>query len=104
MRPPSGRSESPKKIKFPGESKKICDCLQRVVDAAGETVACVARGNQITFPVMRQSASKRKKLDYPQETEGSRLAAKVRKLASKLTPEEEAEHFRQFPDLGGQTA
>ena len=43
---------------------------------------------------MRQSASKRKKLDYPAETEGSRLAAKVRKLASKLTPEEEAEHFR----------
>ena len=44
---------------------------------------------------MRQSASKRKKLDYPAETEGSRLAAKVRKLASKLTPEEEAEHFRR---------
>ena len=42
---------------------------------------------------MRQSASKRKKLDYPVVTEGSRLAAKVRKLASKLTPEEEAEHF-----------
>ena len=45
--------------------------------------------------VMRQSARKRKKLDYPEETEGSRLAAKVRKLASKLTPEEEAEHFRR---------
>jgi hypothetical protein len=44
---------------------------------------------------MRPSASKRKKLDYPQETEGSRLAAKVRKLASKLTPEEEAEHLRR---------
>lgn len=44
---------------------------------------------------MRQSASKRKKLDYPAETEGSRLAAKVRKLASKLAPEEEAEHFRR---------
>ncbi|MHB8521113.1 MAG: hypothetical protein ACYDH9_10185 [Limisphaerales bacterium] len=44
---------------------------------------------------MRPSASKRKKLDYPEETEGSRLAAKVRKLASKLTPEEEAEHFRR---------
>jgi len=36
----------------------------------------------------RCSASKRKKLDYPEETEGSRLAAKVRKLASKLTLEE----------------
>ncbi|HEY5042890.1 MAG TPA: hypothetical protein VIK53_12900 [Verrucomicrobiae bacterium] len=36
-----------------------------------------------------------KKLDYPEETSGSRLAAKARKLASKLTPEEEAEHFRR---------
>lgn len=44
---------------------------------------------------MRQPVNKRKKLDYPEETEGSRLAAKVRKLASKLTPEEEAEHFRR---------
>jgi hypothetical protein len=35
-----------------------------------------------------------KKLDYPEETAGSRLAAKARKLANKLTPEEEAEHFR----------
>ena len=45
--------------------------------------------------VMRQSANKRKKLDYPEQTEGSRLAAKIRKLASKLTPEEEAEYFRR---------
>ena len=44
---------------------------------------------------MKQPARKRKKLDYPQETEGSRLAAKIRKLASKLTPEEEAEYFRR---------
>ena len=44
---------------------------------------------------MRQPVSKRKELDYPEETEGSRLAAKARKLASKLTPEEEAEHFRR---------
>ncbi len=36
-----------------------------------------------------------KKLDYPEETPGSRLAAKGRRLASKLTPEEEAEHFRR---------
>jgi hypothetical protein len=35
-----------------------------------------------------------KKLDYPEETAGSRLAAKARKLANQLTPEEEAEHFR----------
>jgi hypothetical protein len=32
---------------------------------------------------------------YPDETTGSKLAAKARKLASKLTPEEEAEHFRR---------
>lgn len=44
---------------------------------------------------MRRSANKPKKPDYPEATEGSRLAAKVRKLASKLTPEEEAEHFRR---------
>jgi hypothetical protein len=43
---------------------------------------------------MGQSAAKRKKIVYPEETPGSRLAAKVRKMASKLTPEEEAEHFR----------
>ena len=43
---------------------------------------------------MRQSVNKRKKLSYPEETEGSRLAAKVRKLACKLIPEKEAEHFR----------
>jgi len=36
-----------------------------------------------------------KKLDYPEETSGSRLAAKARKLANKLTPEEEAAHFRR---------
>jgi len=34
-----------------------------------------------------------KKLDYPEETAGSRLAAKARKLASKLTPEQRREHF-----------
>ena len=43
---------------------------------------------------MRQSAIKRKKLDYPEATGGSRLATKVRKLAGKLTAEEEAEHVR----------
>ena len=36
-----------------------------------------------------------KKLDYLDETSVSRLAAKARKLAGKLTPEEEAEHFRR---------
>jgi hypothetical protein len=42
---------------------------------------------------MKQPARKRKKLDYPDETEGSRMAAKARKLASKLTPEERRAHF-----------
>jgi len=42
-----------------------------------------------------QRAAARKKLGYPEETSGSRLAAETRKLASKLTPEEEAEHFRR---------
>jgi hypothetical protein len=44
---------------------------------------------------MKQPARKRKKLDYPDETEGSRIAAKARKMASKLTPEERREHFRR---------
>ena len=52
-------------------------------------------GIGITAGVIRRSIRKRKKLDYPEESEGSRLAAKVRKLASKLTPEKEAEHFRR---------
>ena len=36
-----------------------------------------------------------KKLDYPEETPGSRLAAKARKLANKLTPEQRREHFNK---------
>jgi len=43
---------------------------------------------------MRQSqCAARKKLDYSEETPGSRLAGKARKLASKLTPEQRREHF-----------
>jgi hypothetical protein len=43
---------------------------------------------------MRQpQRATQKKLDYPEETPGSRLAAKARKLASKLTPEKRREHF-----------
>ena len=45
--------------------------------------------------VMRHQASNKKKLDYPDATDGTRWAAKARKLASKLTPEQEADHFRQ---------
>lgn len=44
---------------------------------------------------MKQPGRKRKKLDYPEVTNGTRWAAEARKLASKLTPEEEAEHFRR---------
>jgi hypothetical protein len=44
---------------------------------------------------MRQPASKRKKTDYPEATNGTRWAGEARKMASKLTSEEEAEHFRQ---------
>jgi hypothetical protein len=36
-----------------------------------------------------------KRPDYPEETEGGRWAAKLRKSASKPTPEEEAAHFRR---------
>ena len=43
---------------------------------------------------MRQpQRNAQKKLDYPEETSGSRLAAKARKLASKLTPEQRRKHF-----------
>ena len=46
--------------------------------------------------VMRQpQRAAQKQLDYPKETPSSRLTAKARKLASRLTPEEEAEHFRR---------
>jgi hypothetical protein len=38
---------------------------------------------------------KRKKLDYPDATNGTRWAAEARRLASKLTPEDEAEHIRR---------
>ena len=45
--------------------------------------------------VMKQPARKRRKLDYPDETNGTRWAAEARRIASKMTPEEEAEHFRR---------
>jgi hypothetical protein len=44
---------------------------------------------------MRQPARKRKKLDYPEVTNGTRWAAEARRLASKLTPEQEAEYIRR---------
>ena len=46
--------------------------------------------------VMRQpQRAAQKKLDYPEETPGSRLAAKARKLANKLTTEQRREHFNK---------
>ena len=44
---------------------------------------------------MKRPARRRKKLDYPDETNGTRWAAEARRLASKMTPAERAEHFRQ---------
>jgi hypothetical protein len=44
---------------------------------------------------MRPSATKRKKLDYPEETEGSRIAAQVRKQASKMTREQREECLKR---------
>jgi hypothetical protein len=41
------------------------------------------------------SPMKKKKLDYPGETEGSRLAAETRRRCNKLTAEERREHFRK---------
>jgi hypothetical protein len=36
-----------------------------------------------------------KKLDYPEETPGGHLAAKARKLANKLAPEQRREHVNR---------
>jgi len=44
---------------------------------------------------MQDPARKRKKLNYPEQSQGSRLASKIRAAASKLTAEEEAEHFKK---------
>ena len=41
------------------------------------------------------SPAKKKKLSYPDETEGSRMAAEIRRRANKLTPEQRREHFRK---------
>ena len=41
------------------------------------------------------SPIKKKKLDYPDQTEGSRLAVETRRRCNKLTAEERREHFRK---------
>jgi hypothetical protein len=44
---------------------------------------------------MKPPKTKRKNPDYPEETNGTRWAAEARRLTSKMTPAERAEHFRQ---------
>jgi len=55
-----------------------------------------ASGKGETWLVRDTATRRAKKARLPgRKTTGGRLAAKARKLASKLTPEEEAEHFRR---------
>ena len=44
---------------------------------------------------MKTPGRKAKRTEYPDETKGSRSAAQARRLASKMTPEERADHFRK---------
>jgi hypothetical protein len=63
---------------------------------AGEIAPAIdnAFGKREILLVMRQpQRAAQKKLDYPAESAGSRLAAKARRLANKLTPEQRREHF-----------
>src|SRR5207244_7224378 len=66
---------------------------QRAPPLKGGFLCC--GGKPDILPVMRQPARKRKKLDYPEVTNGTHWAAEARRLASKLTPEQEAEDFRR---------
>ena len=43
----------------------------------------------------RPAISAKKRLDYPEQTNGSRLAAEIRKRANKLTKQERQHHFEQ---------
>jgi len=62
--------------------------------AHGNIFLAIASGKREIKPVMRSPQRiAPKKPDYPAETSGSRLAAKARKLANKLTPEQRREHF-----------
>jgi hypothetical protein len=42
---------------------------------------------------MRKKTAIKKRGEYPAESNGSRWAADARRMASKLTPEQEAAHF-----------
>lgn len=44
---------------------------------------------------MKAPAGKSSKVEYPAETNGTRWAAEARRIASKMSPAERAEHFRQ---------
>ena len=43
----------------------------------------------------KPSKQPKKPLDYPEETYGSRVAARARRAANKMTDEERREYFRQ---------
>jgi hypothetical protein len=51
--------------------------------------------NRELWFTMKKRSAKKKPLDYPDETEGSRMAAEIREKANKLTPEQREEYFRQ---------
>jgi hypothetical protein len=57
------------------------------------TVDNAAEKREILVVMRQPQRAVPKKLDYPEVTPGSRLAAKARKLANKLTPEQRREHF-----------
>jgi hypothetical protein len=42
---------------------------------------------------MPKETAYKKKLEYPEKINGTRWATEARRMASKLTPEQEAEHF-----------
>lgn len=44
---------------------------------------------------MKERESRKTPLDYPLDTEGSRLATEIRKRANKLTREQRRDYFRQ---------
>ena len=60
---------------------------RRGVDKVGGFAECVG------VELMSQPARK-KKLSYPEETPGSRMAAEIRRRANKLTSAERREHFQ----------
>jgi hypothetical protein len=73
------------------------DCGKREIQLALEVIYHSVDNDRCKLeikPAMKQpQRNAPKKLDYPEETSGSRLAAKARKLANQLTPEQRREHF-----------